>query len=480
MYPESYTSGVIKIPDEYAGKCVAISFRNEDTPTANISSEISALQDSYFHYYRVKYIENELSNTTKSIFKYDYEPIYYTGNRLVVSNGGYEAHSYALGTQSYIGASKDNPVLISCPKGYTYDALFYSGNTQGTYISHSGRLYGDTIFNGEYNGITYNAIRVNIAYNPEVVIEDETALKANFKYYRSTSYLEGSGSGLAIADKRFTVNVNLNWRDDATETANNTDILCILRLPASYSQTGKPTPLIMFCHGGSAQITNDMWYNTSSNFANMVNAFVNAGYAIFDVNNTRNQSDGFPDWGSLPLMTAYIKAWQYIKRHYNVEDKLYLLSDSMGTVANLNMCKWYGADIIASIQTAPRPICSTRYADYTGTLKTNMASAFDLESTTWTGDRLKGFDHYENALTIGDKEYIFEKYPPIKAMVGTADTDYLTETRNFYAALSNGGNYVNYREIAGADHTKMSFLRDATLRAEAVAWFDRFRYQQTN
>lgn len=477
-YPSDFKSGVIKIPSTYIGKCIGICFRNDNTPSANISSEISILKKSYFHYIRKKEEIDRTDLIIKSVFKYPFTPSYYNEQRLAVTTGGSEASTSILGSSTYTGVSKDNPIMVSCPDGYAYDVFFYSSNTQASYIEHSGRLAGTHIFNGEYHGFQYETVRFNLSTNPSSTISDPDALTANFKFCKSVPYMAGAPSGLSVIDRRFTVSVDLNWRD-GTQAENPADILCILRLPTTYSQTGDPTPLIMFGHGASSQITDSLWYTTSTNFSNMINAFVSAGYAVFDVNNTRDQVDGFPDWGSLPLMTAYIKAWQYIKKHYNVEDKLYILSDSMGTCANLNMMKWYGSDVIASIMTAPRPICQLRYESATGTNKQQMAQAFDLPSTTWTGDRLKGFNHYENAVMISSKEYIPGKYPPCKIMVGLDDTSFLDETRAFYTAMANSGNYVDYREVADADHAKMSFLADAALRAEAVAWFEKFRHQSS-
>lgn len=326
-------------------------------------------------------------------------------------------------------------------------------------------------------------VEAGMAYRYLVISADGTSLDplsdsdVVFKCDSDNRFLWG-GAG----QERFHVTINLNWPDventakDTEETDTETDVMCLVKLPTTYTTTGEPVPLIMFCHGASSQITDELWYSDSSWFSLMINAFVDAGYAIFDVNNTRNAAGGFPDWGSLPLMSAYIKAWDYIKKNYNVEEKLYLLSDSMGTCANLNMLKWYGASVVTSIMTAPRPVCKARYEAMTGTDKINFESSFGITSGAWE-DRLNGFNHYENIVTINNIPYVFERFPPVKVMVGIDDTGFLAETRAYYSALANSGNYVNYREVADADHAVMSFLENPALRAEAVAWFEKFRYQ---
>lgn len=282
----------------------------------------------------------------------------------------------------------------------------------------------------------------------------------------------------------FTVNINRAWANISATSSNNAegsdpvDIKCVIQLPTSYTPTGKKTPLIMYCHGASANVTEEKWYENNANFFALLDELNNAGFAVFDVANTRNQDGGFPDWGCLPLMEAYIKAWSYIKNNFNVEERLYLLSSSMGTAANLNMMKWYGSSIIASLMTAPRPICKLRYESLTGETKTEMAQAFGLSGTEWEDDRLIGFQHYENVSQVSSAIGVHRmllQFPPCKVMVGSQDTSFLAETRAYYAALAKNGNYVEYREVSNADHDGMTFLPTAGMRAEAVAWFNRFK-----
>lgn len=306
---------------------------------------------------------------------------------------------------------------------------------------------------------------------------------------------------------RFTVKVNNTWSHTTeTDTADHEsgeehDHLCILTLPESYTTNGAKTPLIMFCHGASCGITANSWYGngtgegTEGNFLSMVRTFTAQGYAIFDVNNTRQVSSGFYDWGCLPLMSAYIKAWEYIKDKYNVSEKLYLLSASMGTPVALNMMKWYKGDILASLILAPRPMgAKGRWnSNLTDDKIKQILVSWGFEPDTILDDetyvvpskesvftidvdtKLRGFYHYENMATISGTDYIFEKFPPTKVMVGTSDTDFLTEVREYFSALQNFGDYINYREVAGQSHGAMCTLVNGDLRSEGLAWFERFR-----
>lgn len=312
---------------------------------------------------------------------------------------------------------------------------------------------------------------------------------------------------------RFTVKVNNTW-DHTTvtdtgdhESGEEHDHLCILTLPESYTPNGAKTPLIMYCHGASCGITANSWYGngtgegTAGNFMSMVRAFTAQGYAIFDVNNTRQVSSGFNDWGCLPLMSAYIKAWEYVKEKYNVSDKLYLLSASMGTPVALNMMKWYKGNILTALILAPRPLGAkgrwdNTYGEITDARKKEFLVAWGFEPDTILDDetyvvpskesvftaeidaKLRGFYHYENMVTIGGTDYIFEKFPPTKVMVGTNDTGFLTEVREYFSALQNFGNYINYREVAGQSHGAMCTLVNGDLISEGLAWFERFRYTE--
>lgn len=295
--------------------------------------------------------------------------------------------------------------------------------------------------------------------------------------------------------ERFTIINDRSWGAIGVTTSGNVEpqnpveTKCVLALPTSYTQEGKPTPLIMYGHGAGGYITDSVWYTTSGNFLSMIRAFTAAGFAVFDVDNTMAQVEGFADWGCLPLMTAYIKAWEYIKANYNVQHDLYIVSSSMGTPASLNMLKWYGNRIKTAIQIAPRPFSKYRYATQTDQRKKEMLVAYGIEPASILDDssfvipddsvfdeKFTGFFHYENIVEVdGTKVVPNFMIPPIKVMVGGADEDFLDEVREFYQAVRNSGNYVDYREVAGAGHN-ISFLWNYTgLTTEAVNWLKRFK-----
>ena len=500
-----YGGGMIVIPREYVGKYIGIELAYRgDLSHVFTDEEIATLPNVIKFFYAdiksdISMLDSEVSNIItrinederKLIFNYPIDKSIYMiefadDNFITESEGNYQTNSnypYLYGERAWIFADAKYPLAFSLNNSdYKYRAFLYSNNTSTAFIDKTAVIDGDDTFivNGKYNDIEYRYVRFNIwdAGHDETSEVYESLCEA-FEV-RQTSPIYPRPAQYPNPEIRFTVEVPLAWRETSESNSiiipDNSEINAILKLPVSYRQYGEPTPLIMYGHGASSVINDDTWYTGSSNFNNMINAFISAGYAVFDVSNTRNRAGGFPDWGCLPLMNAYIKAWDYIKDHYNVEDKLYILSSSMGTCAALNMMKYYPGSVIASIQTAPRPICKVRYDSLTGEDKTRMAQAFDMDNGSWDGTRLNAFNHVENIIEInGQNKLINAQYPPIKVLVGKDDSSFLTETRNFYSALANSGVYVDYREVAGASHDTMTFLSAGTLKEEAVAFFNKFK-----
>ena len=395
----------------------------------------------------------------------------------------------------------------------TYVAMyvhFYSGNRETTWLGNPYHASDDHRVFTTPEDCNYIRIVFYDSTDTEREIDDSDveALTAAFHLYQllgETAFKERTGEFI-----RFTVKNNHRWTSndstttDDAESSEETDHLCILTLPESYSSYGEKTPLIMYCHGASCGITNTTWYGNSTgegaghDFMAMIRRFTSEGYAVFDVDNTRHVSNGFNDWGSLPLMSAYVKAWEYIKKNYNVEDDLYLLSASMGTPAALNMMKWYKGKIKTAMLLAPRPLgVKGRWDDTYSEIADSRIKQF-LVAWGFAGDEIltddtyvvptkeevftaavdakyRGFYHYENMVTINGTNYIFEKYPPVKVMVGLGDPSFLPEVRQYFAALQNFGNYVNYREVAGKTHGAICTLVGGELLDEGVAWFARFR-----
>ena len=464
--------------------------------------EITALKED---------LSEELSRKYTTPFTPEYRVI--SGGIRASDGGDYNNHPERARTQYIaIEAGKTYFVHLDTTDYKIQQAWIYTTNAvAGSVRSLKTIDQWNYVFTAEENIKYFRMSFSNIADDTaEITEENRTTIRENLYFYTDSDIKTRTGEFI-----RFTVKDNHRWTDNAStttddaESSEEVDHLCILTLPESYTPTGKKTPLIMYCHGASCGITTNSWYGNSTgegdgaNFLAMIRRFTSEGYAIFDVDNTRHVTSGFNDWGSLPLMSAYIKAWEYVKENYNVEDDLYLLSASMGTPVAQNMMKWYKGNIKTALILAPRPFgikgrWDETYATITDARKKEFLVAWGLEDdeiltddtfvvpaksdvfTAAVDARFRGFYHYENMVTIDNVNYVFEKYPPMKVMVGLSDTSFLPEVRAFYAALQNFGNYVNYREVTGKSHGAMCTLVGGELLDEGVAWFERFRYAENS
>lgn len=442
------------------------------------------------------------------------------GGELVFAVGGISASTgktTSLNTRmrtryTYVRAGNAYRFEIKNTNYEAYWVHFYSDDKETSWLGNPYGVQDDHAMFTVPNGANYIRIVFYDATDMEHVMTDSDveALAGAFHMYQvgaGENKKERTGEFI-----RFTVKDNHRWTSndstttDDAESSEEHDHLCILTLPTTYTPYGEKTPLIMYCHGASCGITDTTWYGNgtgegdSGNFMAMIRRFTSEGYAVFDVDNTRHVSSGFNDWGSLPLMSAYVKAWEYVTKNYNVQSELYLLSASMGTPVALNMMKWYKGRIKTAMILAPRPfgvkgrwdseVADARIKEFLVawgfaddeilTDDTYVVPAKEDVFTAAVDAKYRGFYHYENMVAINGTNYVFEKFPPVKVMVGLNDTSFLTEVREYFSALQNFGNYINYREVAGKSHGAMCTLVGGELLDEGVAWFARFRNIETD
>lgn len=132
----------------------------------------------------------------------------------------------------------------------------------------------------------------------------------------------------------FSVNVDrpLSFGGDEI-TSTQEEVECVLRLPNSYTTSGKPTQLILACHGASGYIdkSNGIWY--SSDWKNFMDELLEAGYAVFDANvlptSTGTSQMGYAV-GSPLYVNVLKKAYDYIQHNYNVTERILVHGSSMG------------------------------------------------------------------------------------------------------------------------------------------------------
>ena len=501
----TYISGIPNKPNQEAN---GYEYNICDVPAGAVYAMFSVLVDEEtygkFEIYGVTPLKTKLDGIEESVTKYRHAYDFnYWSQGTITPASGETADSSAICRSGvfirFLNAINGN-VIFHVKSGFQIRFYEYTSNNTSTYtLYYSSFTQGTGTFIKQIDPEKY--YRITIRYEggtpdlPKADIPEDAVWWEYDTKYKKRDYNPTATSTATKPWSTFEVKINIGWPDESLTTTGNAEsgtehtTTCALVLPYTYDPAKKPTPLIMFAHGHSCGVSKTTWYANNSNFLAMIQAFREAGYAIFDVDNTRGKASGFGDWGCLPLMESYIKAWQYVKENYNVTDKLWLVSDSMGTAASLQMLKWYADDIVCAVQTAPRPLTGAeRYPTASDSHKKEILVAFGLEPDSILDDssyvipessvfdgKFDGFRNYSKIVTIGETPMILKQFPPLKVMVGKSDTDFLTEVREYYTALKNTGNYVDYREVTGADHAVMSFLSQGSLKQECIDFLNRFR-----
>lgn len=136
---------------------------------------------------------------------------------------------------------------------------------------------------------------------------------------------------------------------------------CVM-FPSTYSPTGKASPVVALLHGGGGHCSSGfMGYATSGSttatgWTNIKTALLNAGYVIFDINgygtyaSVENTDAHYGNPGAVETMK---KAFEHLKRDYNVEHKLSIVGVSMAGALIMSYTMNYPSDVIACVGLAP-------------------------------------------------------------------------------------------------------------------------------
>lgn len=104
----------------------------------------------------------------------------------------------------------------------------------------------------------------------------------------------------------------------------------ILILPENYSQSGKPTRMIICCHGTGTWIT-----NTSNQIANGYMFFLTQGYAIMDINGVPGSTPtSARHYGTPVILRSLIAAYNFCIQNYNIYSDVFVSGLSMGGLAS--------------------------------------------------------------------------------------------------------------------------------------------------
>ena len=257
---------------------------------------------------------------------------------------------------------------------------------------------------------------------------------------------------------RFTVEAETIDGGTATTRAN-------IFLPASYSEDGEPTKLIVMTNGHSAYLKDNVWNGNTADNVGIIRNYLDAGYAVWVVNNTADSTSRTTDIGCPQLVSSYLKAYEYIQEHFNVEKKFSIHSRSFGTFAAVRIMLEVPELINCAVMTGPRVSIKLAWTAN----KAFVAKRFGFEDTTgatYEADKMVGYDPYTD---INGESY---SLPPTFWMMSQGDAT--AEPLKYIEKLTAHGNDVTSATYTGTDHTGICTLNQEHLFADALAFLEQY------
>lgn len=238
---------------------------------------------------------------------------------------------------------------------------------------------------------------------------------------------------------------------------------CNIFLPATYSESGDPTKLMIMTHGFSGYLNNSVWYSNTENNRNLVDAYINEGYAVIVVDNTAASTSQTADIGCPQLVDSYLKAYTYVQENFNVEEKFSIHSRSFGTFAAMRIMLEVPELVKCAIMTGPR--VSTELAYNSCGQKAFVADRFgfdDVTGTTYEADKFIGRDPYTD---VEGEEY---ELPPTYWVMATGDST--TEPLEVIEKIKAHGNTAKTVTYSDTTHTGVCTLETDEMKAGLLSF----------
>lgn len=383
-----------------------------------------------------------------------------------------------------------------------YDRVVFSGDVVGclygwrdnTYVGAS--ISNDKVgtgsliqFNSSYNiknvkkNSNVNKIKIMVRKGDGSSAITPSYISGKYKFYKqTTSTIQGAYSFLTFTRETlsggrvyFTVNVTKSpLVYDAVQTSvENVSQNAVVSLPDNYNHTREnPYPVIMIGHGTSGYVAPpDKWYPGNADFDTLVRRFNAEGYVVFDVNNCANNSAGVADWGIPQVVEAYQKAFEWIRKRYNVQDQLFVYAISAGCFAGYNFILQNPGKVKAAVFSGVR--ASYKWVWDSGTTnQTTLKNGFGFTGTSLPTDIFAQWDLYQMALD--------EKYPirfvPTKWIFADPSLDNYAVSQSKAVAqyVKKSGNISLIETIDGQDHHNVCDLVPENLKKDVLIFFNRF------
>lgn len=289
-------------------------------------------------------------------------------------------------------------------------------------------------------------------------------LRSDRKYAFSVGLFDNdSGSHLtetftsSIVLKIYTADGSIYSQSTEKDYIYDSTLEYALKLPEGYRPTGKKTKMIICCHGLSSTVTDSSWGANT-----VATKFVNAGYAVMDVNQVTTQ-----DWCNPALIKKYIAALKDIVQKYNVEP-VFVYGYSMGSLIGLCLSATIPG-IKANVISGIRLDFAARYAEATAEQKaiidenlgfTNGYDAFIASG--WCKTAISCTDADNNKICPS-------QFPPTSFIYGTTDTLTKVESLAKIDEIRRGGTVCISKEYTG-DHSSVCSLSAGTSFDDAAEW----------
>lgn len=225
----------------------------------------------------------------------------------------------------------------------------------------------------------------------------------------------------------------------------------ILKLPESYSKTGEPTRLIYCAHGAGGGVNANSWF--LNNFS-LIDSLLANGYAIFDVNG----GESVENMGGPMVVESAFKAYKYIRKNYNMDEKLFVIGLSMGGLSSTNFV-YKHPDLVLSHGMFSPVLDLERQAwqhPWLPGTRQAIANAFNFIAVNGTFRETEKTQKWNpmliNITVIGGDTT--KKYPvPVKIWHGTGDKVVnIIPSRNFQRFIQKAGGNCELQEIDSSDH----------------------------
>lgn len=266
-----------------------------------------------------------------------------------------------------------------------------------------------------------------------------------------------SGYGQRQGDIYFTVPINLNFSDHVSKSdgVQDSDSIyqdwAVLKLPPNYNKTGTPTRLVFMAHGAGGGVSENNWF---LNRYALKDSLLANGYAVFDVNGgplVENMG------GSWSVQAAY-KAYEYIRKNYNIYARIFVSGFSMGGCSSVNFVYRHSNIVIAHAMFSPvLDLYQQAWQNpWMKTTRLAIAKTYDFQDptgNTWEAKKIVGWNPLLIHAFYNGQDTVKVFPVPIKIWHGNRDKVVrIDASRSFQQYIQNGGGYCELREIESDDH----------------------------